>query len=317
MAERVTTEEQFERIISLLPRAARNGGARLAELTELYRIPARQILRDLEEVTARAYYHPAGSADDLQIMVDTQSVTVWTKGEFHRPTRLSAREALALGIGLRVLAAEADSEKRGQLLAFAERLERELAVAPIDEMLAHYGVESGATTDGLHEFLRDVARDRVRCMIEYLKPGISAPEERLVCPYVLVYAEGAWYLLAHCCTREAVRAFRLDRILRARRAEGGFEVPEDFDPREYIGNGRVYRAGEEIEVSIRYSPRIARWILEREPVTPESDGSVVVRHRVADPQWVVRHVLQYGRDAEVLEPANIRDLVAAAAARCS
>lgn len=39
---------------------------------------------------------------------------------------------------------------------------------------------------------------------------------------------------------------------------------------------------------------------------PERDGSAVVRHRVADPGWIVRHVLQYAGDAVVEEPEEAR-----------
>src|SRR5690606_40411144 len=61
---------------------------------------------------------------------------------------------------------------------------------------------------------------------------------------------------------------------------------------------------DDVEVAVRYSPRIARWVEERAPCERREDGSVVVRHRVADPRWVVRHVLQYGAEAEVLEPVD-------------
>jgi predicted DNA-binding transcriptional regulator YafY len=57
---------------------------------------------------------------------------------------------------------------------------------------------------------------------------------------------------------------------------------------------------------VRYSPRIARWIAEREGKALAADGSLTVEHPLADPDWAVRHVLQYGPDAEVLEPAAVR-----------
>ena len=61
---------------------------------------------------------------------------------------------------------------------------------------------------------------------------------------------------------------------------------------------------------VHYSPRIARWIAEREGVELEADGSLTMEHPLADVQWGVRHVLQYGPDAEVLEPAEVREEVA-------
>ena len=62
---------------------------------------------------------------------------------------------------------------------------------------------------------------------------------------------------------------------------------------------------------VRYSPRIARWIAEREEGELEADGSFVVSHPLADDAWAVRHVLQYGPEAEVLEPARVREKLVA------
>jgi predicted DNA-binding transcriptional regulator YafY len=63
-------------------------------------------------------------------------------------------------------------------------------------------------------------------------------------------------------------------------------------------------------IKVRYSPRIARWIAEREGVAPSEDGSLTLEHPLADTAWGVRHVLQYGPDAEVLEPVSLRDEIA-------
>ena len=50
-----------------------------------------------------------------------------------------------------------------------------------------------------------------------------------------------------------------------------------------------------------------RCISEREGVDPDEDGSITIEHPLADAEWGRRHVLQYGPDAEVLEPAELRD----------
>ena len=42
------------------------------------------------------------------------------------------------------------------------------------------------------------------------------------------------------------------------------------------------------------------------------DGTLTMEHPLADPHWVIRHVLQYGPDAEVLEPPAMRRAVAEA-----
>jgi predicted DNA-binding transcriptional regulator YafY len=101
----------------------------------------------------------------------------------------------------------------------------------------------------------------------------------------------------------------MDRILEADACDATFRVPADFDPDAYIEGGRVYRADEEREVRVRYSARIARWIAEREEGEWDEEGGFTVAHRVVDPHWLVRHVLQYGPDAVVLEPEEAREWV--------
>ena len=120
---------------------------------------------------------------------------------------------------------------------------------------------------------------------------------------------GTW-----CAVKDGMRVFRVDRILEATEADGHFDVPGDFDPRDYLTPTRVYRAEGDVEVRVRYSPNIARWVREgaaagRMGWEEESDGSVVIRHRVADPHWVVGHALDYGPEAEILEPEELRALV--------
>lgn len=317
MPERATAEEQLERVLYILPAGACEGGASLAELAATLGVRQDRVLGDLEEVTSRAYYHPAGGADDLQILIERDRVSVWTAGEFRRPVRLSSEEALALGVGLRVLAAEQNPVRREELLELARRLERQLAACSPQALLPRYAVEEGdAAGEGIGAFLAAAARERRRCRIRYLKPGAAEPAEFGLCPYAILISSGKTYVVGHCEEEGAVRVFRLDRVLEAVPREETFEVPPDFNPAGYISDGgRVYRADREIEAVVRYTPGVARWVVEKGPVERCEDGRVVVRYRVADPRWLVRHVLRYGPEAEVLEPEEIRALVAESAMR--
>jgi predicted DNA-binding transcriptional regulator YafY len=315
MSERPGADDQLTRILQLLPRAARRQGVTLAELAEELELQPEQVVADLTAVASRGDYHLAGSGEDTQIVIEAERVHVWTKGEFRRPSRLSPAEALALGTGLRVLAAEQQEPQRAQTLALAARLESGLAGMKREAWEEHIALGAGQGSGATRTALLEAARERRRCEIHYLKAGAAQPERRQIDPYVLVAAAGFWYALACCGRSGQVQAFRLDRILSAAPGDETFEVPADFDPAGHLHGDKVFRAAEETEVVVRYSPRIARWIVEKGPAEPRPDGSVVVRHRVADPRWLVRHVLQYGRDAEVLEPAEYRRIVADSVAR--
>jgi predicted DNA-binding transcriptional regulator YafY len=68
---------------------------------------------------------------------------------------------------------------------------------------------------------------------------------------------------------------------------------------------------------VRYSPRVARWPVERGEAEPQPDGGAVARRQVADELWLARHVLQYGTDAEVLDPPELRRRLREIAVRVS
>ena len=313
MAERLTAEAQLDRILHILPLAGREGGASYDELAESLGVSRDQVVRDVEEVTAREYYHPAGSGNDVRIGLVQEKVTVWAPGQFQRPVRFTLREAAALHLGLRLLSAERDDPALQE--ALREMEERIAWAIPegIDEQVAIAGDPRGS--DAVRALVVRAAKERRRCRIDYLKPDAPEPDNREMDPYAVAYSDGTWYVVGFCHERGEPRIFRIDRIMEAELREESFEVSADFEVADYLSRGRVFRAEEEAEVPVRYGPRIARWLLERGEGEADEDGSVVVTHAVVDPGWLVRHVLQYGPDAEVLEPEEMRELVREGAER--
>jgi proteasome accessory factor C len=333
MPERETAQDQLSRILYTLPAAARPGGVAIDELARALDVPIETVQDDITTVAEREYYHPAGSVDAMSIFVDGNRIRVVSKQGFDRPVRLSEPEALALGLGLRAMASEAEGERRLEILKLAKHLEDTLTAPSIGELMpgdspptpaVEYDPEHDLSftvatgDDGFRGVMTDAASEQRWCSISYLKPGEAAPERRRIAPYQLVYADGAWYTLAHDAGRCAVRTFRMDRVLDVDVEDGTFQKPDDFDVGAYVAeHGAPYMAMHESDVAVRYAPSIARWILERggDGAATAKDGSVVVHHRVADRRWIVRHVLQYAGDAVVETPDPVRSAVADAARR--
>ena len=336
----MTAEAQLERLLWLIP-AASGEGSPIEELAAAMQSSVDDLMRDVETLTARAFYHPSGGADNLQVLLDEHHLRIWAGGELQRPGKLTVREALALGIGLRAGALKHGGSRAGRMLNLARRLEQELAGVDVSELDRVHEVDLGEDPAGVRPRIEEAARDRHVIDIDYLKTGATAPERRRVKPYALVHAEGAWYVIGEGAAgasggagannstddwRSRVRAFRLDRILDVLVRGDTFDVPAGFDVEEHVTGARVYRPNtgvDEREVEVRYAPSVARWIRERlegdrawAARTHElDDGAVLVTHRVADVGWLVGHVLQYGQDAEVLSPPDVRAAVAAAASR--
>ncbi|MEO7986395.1 MAG: WYL domain-containing protein, partial [Gemmatimonadales bacterium] len=147
---------------------------------------------------------------------------------------------------------------------------------------------------------------RRKVRLGYRKASEEATSTRVIRPYGIAFASGMWYVMGGDESGEGIRIFRLDRVEKVEVLEMRFELPGDFSVDAIVRDGRAFQAGEAATLRVRYSSRIARWIAEREGVEPAADGSLTVEHPLADTDWAVRHVLQYGPDAEVLAPAEVR-----------
>jgi len=307
MAERAT--DVLARTLELMALASRDGGIRIDEAAGRVEASRDRLLDDLRLVTAREYYHPPGWTEDIRIEIGADTIRVSSDGRFDRPPALNQREALALALALRTAAHDSLPAARQEMIELAERLDRELAAVSADDLWPTISLEDGSDLDGLRGLFEAAISDRTGCRIRYLRSDEKQPSERLIDPYQLVFAGGTWFVIGHCHRRDEVRIFRLDRILEAAVTDESFEPQADFAPTALIDGGRVFSAAETVPVTVRYSPAIEAWIREKGPVRDADGGGVLVDFEVADPAWIVRHVLQYGPDAELVEPDDLRDLV--------
>lgn len=307
MAERAT--DVLGRMLELMALASRDGGIGIDEAAGLIESSRDRLLDDLRLVIAREYYHPPGWTEDIRIEIGADTIRVASDGRFDRPPALSQREALALALALRAAAHDRSPAERQEMFQLADRLDRELAAVPARDLWPTISMDDGSDLEGLRGLLEASIADRAGCRIKYLRPDELQPTERRIDPYRLAFAAGNWFVIGYCHRRDEFRVFRLDRILEAAVTGENFELRADFEPADLIDGGRVFSAEETVPVTVRYGTRIEAWIREKGPVRDADGGGVLVDFEVADPAWIVRHVLRYGPDAELLEPDDLRELV--------
>ena len=110
---------------------------------------------------------------------------------------------------------------------------------------------------------------------------------------------------------DGVRFFRLDRVEHVALLDERYELPATKSLERLLGNGKPFQSENANVLTVRYSPRVARWIAEREQVRVADDGSLTLQHPLADVDWAIRHVLQYGPEAEVIAPLGVRGRIKA------
>jgi predicted DNA-binding transcriptional regulator YafY len=297
---------QLRRILHVVPQIADGEDHRLDDLAARIGTSVEVLQRDLYSLVAR-FDAPGGFVEGVQLFMEPDRVSAMSN-HLRRPMRLTVPELCALELGLAILRAHRPPDEHAALERARERLRAVIAVLPGDPIpdgLHGASLGSGASTAHLAQ-VRRALREQCKLRLVYRRSGSDHAGERVVCPYALVASNGMLYLIAFCDQEASVRVFRMDRVEGADATEERFERPADFSVETMLHDGRVFRAEQPATLRVRYSPRVARWIAEREGVPPAPDGTLTIDHPLADEEWAIRHVLQYGPDAEVLMPLAVR-----------
>jgi proteasome accessory factor C len=229
---------------------------------------------------------------------------------FARPARLLPVEAKALVAAIDLIG---DHIPEGSLASVREKVVAALGEDPAREGLQ---VAPPASDDAeLSHLISRAIEAHELLTIEYYKENEDEFSTRFIEPYALINGREGWYVTSFDTSREAVRHFRLDRIKSAAATGRRFKPRRDVDPvADVDGWPRTGEVPASRRALVWISPERARWVREQRPVQRElEDGAVVVEFAFAGIEWLVREVLKEAGDAVVLEPADARAAVRAAA----
>jgi proteasome accessory factor C len=298
---------QVRRLLNLVPYLLEHPGAKLPDVAIEFGVTEKQLRKDLETLWMCGL--PGGLPDDLM------EAHVGEGGAIHlnnaealgRPLRFSVREAVALLVALRALA---------QLPGIADRDALARAVAKLEEAAGDAGAAASRISVAFEA--RAVVLDRVtlaidngrRLRIEYFVPSRDQVTERDVDPMRVVLSDGHAYLEGWCRRSEAVRMFRLSRIVALDVLNVAAEIPESAEPSD-LDEGVLRPAAEDPLVTLEVT-RHARWVAENYPhegVEELSEGGLRIQLRASDQSRIVRLVLRLGADGRITEPQELVDQV--------
>ncbi|HEY6782789.1 MAG TPA: YafY family protein [Candidatus Dormibacteraeota bacterium] len=164
--------------------------------------------------------------------------------------------------------------------------------------------------------LSTAARDQSGIRLTY-RSAAGEVTERLVDPYGVAFQSGHWYLVSWDHFRDALRTFRLDRMLATEVTNASFQRPDDFDVvaylRQAIGEA-VY--GTRCEVLLALSLDVARSRVSPTDGTLEaSDAGTLLRFSADDLDWAASFLASLECDLVVVNPPELRASLRAMAAR--
>lgn len=158
---------------------------------------------------------------------------------------------------------------------------------------------------------------RKRLALSYFNRGSGEQNDREVSPQRLTYYRDNWYLDAWCHLREGLRTFALDAISEAKELNASVrEVPgEDLDA-HYASSYGIFAGAPQKTAVLRFDVHRARWVSKERWHRAQQgrfldDGRYELRVPYSNALELTMDVLKYGPDVEVLEPAELRETVAA------
>jgi len=164
--------------------------------------------------------------------------------------------------------------------------------------------------------IQNAIEEKVRLEIEYVGMGDREKNVRQVDPYGLFYSCGVWYMLAYCHLRKDIREFALDCMRKFKTTDTPYALPKGFSMDKYFEGGwHIITCGEPIEVKLRFSSDVARWITRKkwhptQKIETKKDGSIVFKVTLNGTEEIRRWIYHWGSNCEVLGPKNFRKEVA-------
>ncbi|GGK01922.1 protein pafC [Pilimelia anulata] len=299
--------DRLARLLNLVPYLLARPGIALGEAAADLGITERQLREDLELlwVCGLPGYGPG---DLIDMVLDGDRVTITYDAGIDRPLRLTADEALALVVALRMLAETpgvADRDAIERALAKIESAAGDVAGAPV-------AVSLPGNADRVAEVRAAVERGRA-LELTYYTASRDATTRRVVDPLRVFVTTGRAYLEAWCRSAGAVRLFRTDRIDVLTELAEPAAPPPQATPADLAAG--VFRASPDLPLVTLRVGRAGRWITEYYPCesVTEDGAEWEVTLRVTDPAWARRLVLGLGPHARVVAPPELRAAVEAEA----
>lgn len=144
---------------------------------------------------------------------------------------------------------------------------------------------------------------------------------RTIDPYGFVIHAGRIYCVGYDHRRRDKRTFAIDNVSDPHVLAATFLKPSDFNIERYAAGSisGVLHGGQTSEVTVAFAPHVAKAavaarVVEERHIERAEDGSVRIAYRVGNLDELIRWVLGWGAQAEVLAPPAARARIAALAA---
>jgi predicted DNA-binding transcriptional regulator YafY len=139
---------------------------------------------------------------------------------------------------------------------------------------------------------------------------------RIISPQRLVFYRGNWYLDAWCHLRDAIRTFSVDSIksVKLQRDKSAKDISYDVLEQHVSGGYGIFSGFADKTATLKFSVTVSRRV-SKENWHPKQEakwsdkGEYILDVPYSDHRELIRDILSFGSEVEVLGPASLCELV--------
>ena len=242
----------------------------------------------------------------------------WT---FLPSTTLDRQEADALIITKKVLSQYQGTpyynEVNRALDKVLQYLPGRLLTSKLSEIYSFENFSPTAIEPRFFAVIEDAIRNKLKINLTYRAFWNQEITERTLQPYRLHFSHSKenWTLIGYCELRKEIRSFIVSRIKNVSLTKEHFAIPVSFSMERYLEETFDQIHEEKThDVAICFTPYQAQWIKEHQwhstqEIEEQNDGSVILKLRIGALDALMHWVMRYGREAEVLAPVELREMI--------
>jgi len=172
---------------------------------------------------------------------------------------------------------------------------------------------SPSSSEDLLATIRSAIKASQALSVVYRSPVDAIARSYIIYPVKVIEHRGGLYLLAKPESQAAVRLLDIDLFEHAALTAHALEHPVDIDYAAAMASVFDLEADDPVDATIRFSPTIAPKVQSRHygqlhSAKTNPDGSCVVKIGSRNLRELLRWVLSFGPDAEILAPPELRSM---------
>jgi len=301
----------YERYLWFHQKLKKRNFPKLKELMEKFEISKRQAAREIENMRL-FFYAPVEYSS-------TEGGYYYSDDSFEFPASMvTEEEIISLIIAKRLSVTIPDDKRKRQLQSFFDHLSNyfDLDITELEKKISLKSLRYHRVGQDIFDAVLQSLKRNQKLKITYRSVFTKEVSERIINPLHLVLYMGNWHIIAFCEMKDGIRDFALSRIKKIEILETSIKedlkslnIKEDID--KAYG---IFFEGPRKKVVLKFSERVADYVQEQvwfplQTIREAPAGGLLLTFYVTDYREIVREVLSFGADVEVLEPEPLRKIV--------